>query len=115
MFKHLNVLKEDCSKFSKCTEVCVCVCVLLTCFRSLFFSLQNLEMQHGSLLALGFTVGRYLSKRKMKIVELHGIEDRNTILAPEQDQLIKSTTETIGQSAYLHFPCVLVPFCSRWF
>lgn len=72
-------------------------------------------MQHGSLLALGFTVGRYLSKRKMKIVELHGIEDRNTIVAPEQDQMIKSTTETIGQSAHLHFPCVLGPFCLRWF
>uniref|UniRef100_A0A8D0E6M2 Ecm29 proteasome adaptor and scaffold n=1 Tax=Salvator merianae TaxID=96440 RepID=A0A8D0E6M2_SALMN len=57
---------------------------------------HNLEMQHGSLLALGFTVGRYLSKRKARMGELHELRDANTIVVPEQEQLIKSTTETIG-------------------
>ncbi|XP_058024517.1 proteasome adapter and scaffold protein ECM29 isoform X1 [Ahaetulla prasina] len=73
---------------------------------------HNLEMQHGSLLALGFTVGRYLSKRKMKIVELHGIEERNTIVAPEQDQLIKSTTETIGSFLDSTSPLLAIAACT---
>ncbi|XP_063151047.1 proteasome adapter and scaffold protein ECM29 [Candoia aspera] len=73
---------------------------------------HNLEMQHGSLLALGFTVGRYLSKRKMKIVELHGIEDPNTIVAPEQDQLIKSTTETIGSFLDSTSPLLAIAACT---
>ncbi|XP_039184910.1 proteasome adapter and scaffold protein ECM29 isoform X2 [Crotalus tigris] len=73
---------------------------------------HNLEMQHGSLLALGFTVGRYLSKRKMKTVELHGIEDPNTIVAPEQDQLIKSTTETIGSFLDSTSPLLAIAACT---
>ncbi|XP_070598537.1 proteasome adapter and scaffold protein ECM29 isoform X1 [Erythrolamprus reginae] len=73
---------------------------------------HNLEMQHGSLLALGFTIGRYLSKRKMKIVELHGIEDRNTIVAPEHDQLIKSTTETIGSFLDSTSPLLAIAACT---
>ncbi|KAM3848880.1 proteasome adapter and scaffold protein ECM29 isoform 2-T2 [Vipera latastei] len=73
---------------------------------------HNLEMQHGSLLALGFTVGRYLSKRKMKIVELDSIEDPNTIVAPEQDQLIKSTTETIGSFLDSTSPLLAIAACT---
>ncbi|POI34563.1 hypothetical protein CIB84_001685 [Bambusicola thoracicus] len=54
------------------------------------------EVQHGSLLALGFTIGRYLAKGKIRAMELRDIEQPNTAVMPEQDQLIKSTTETIG-------------------
>lgn len=53
-------------------------------------------MQHGSLLALGFTVGRYLAKGKIRTMELHDVEQPNIAVMPEQEQLIKSTTETIG-------------------
>ncbi|XP_062985256.1 proteasome adapter and scaffold protein ECM29 isoform X2 [Elgaria multicarinata webbii] len=73
---------------------------------------HNLEMQHGSLLALGFTVGRYLSKKKMRMVELHGLEDPNTIVLPEQDQLIKSTTETIGSFLDSTSPLLAVAACT---
>ncbi|KAM8983778.1 proteasome adapter and scaffold protein ECM29 isoform 3-T3 [Ara ararauna] len=54
------------------------------------------EVQHGSLLALGFTVGRYLAKGKCRTRELHNIEQPNTAIMPDQEQLIKSTTEIIG-------------------
>ncbi|NXD27831.1 ECM29 protein, partial [Spelaeornis formosus] len=54
------------------------------------------EVQHGSLLALGFTVGRYLAKGKIRRMELHDTEQPNTSVIPEQEQLIKLTTETIG-------------------
>lgn len=37
-----------------------------------------------------------MAKRKTRTVELHGIEQANTAVMPEQEQLIKSTTETIG-------------------
>uniref|UniRef100_A0A8D2L4M6 Ecm29 proteasome adaptor and scaffold n=1 Tax=Varanus komodoensis TaxID=61221 RepID=A0A8D2L4M6_VARKO len=73
---------------------------------------HNLEMQHGSLLALGFTVGRYLSKRKTRMVELHDLEDPNTIVVPEQDQLIKSTTETIGSFLDSTSPLLAVAACT---
>nr|XP_060618484.1 proteasome adapter and scaffold protein ECM29 isoform X1 [Anolis sagrei ordinatus] len=73
---------------------------------------HNLELQHGSLLALGFTVGRYLSKRKTGMVELHDLEDPNTIIAPEQDQLIKSTTETIGSFLDSTSPLLAVAACT---
>jgi len=48
------------------------------------------------LLALGFTLGRYLAKGKIRTMELHDIEQPNTAVMPEQEQLIKLTTETIG-------------------
>ncbi|XP_042307801.1 proteasome adapter and scaffold protein ECM29 isoform X4 [Sceloporus undulatus] len=73
---------------------------------------HNLEMQHGSLLALGFTVGRYLSKRKTRMVEFHDLEDPNTIIVPEQDQLIKSTTETIGSFLDSTSPLLAVAACT---
>ncbi|XP_061488079.1 proteasome adapter and scaffold protein ECM29 isoform X5 [Rhineura floridana] len=73
---------------------------------------HNLEMQHGSLMALGFTVGRYLSKRKTRMVELHNLGDPNTIVAPEQDQLIKSTTETIGSFLDSTSPLLAVAACT---
>ncbi|KAJ7335387.1 hypothetical protein JRQ81_013328 [Phrynocephalus forsythii] len=73
---------------------------------------HNLEMQHGSLLALGFTVGRYLSKRKTRMVELHDLEDTNTIIAPEHDELIKSTTETLGSFLDSTSPLLAVAACT---
>lgn len=73
---------------------------------------HNLEMQHGSLLALGFTVGRYLSKRKSRVAELHDLEDPNTIVSPEQDQMIKTTTETIGSFLDSTSPLLAVAACT---
>ncbi|XP_060093139.1 proteasome adapter and scaffold protein ECM29 [Heteronotia binoei] len=73
---------------------------------------HNLEMQHGSLLALGFTVGRYLSKRKARMVEMHDLEQPDTIVVPEQDQLIKSTTVTIGSFLDSTSPLLAIAACT---
>ncbi|TRZ18499.1 hypothetical protein HGM15179_008603 [Zosterops borbonicus] len=69
------------------------------------------EVQHGSLLALGFTVGRYLAKGKIRAMELHDIEQPNTSVMPEQEQLIKSTTETIGSFLDSTSPFLVVGAC----
>uniref|UniRef100_A0A8C4UG18 Ecm29 proteasome adaptor and scaffold n=1 Tax=Falco tinnunculus TaxID=100819 RepID=A0A8C4UG18_FALTI len=70
------------------------------------------EVQHGSLLALGFTVGRYLAKGKIRTMELHDIEHPNTAVMPEQEQLIKSTTETIGSFLDSTSPFLVVAACT---
>ncbi|KFP77947.1 Proteasome-associated protein ECM29, partial [Acanthisitta chloris] len=70
------------------------------------------EVQHGSLLALGFTVGRYLAKRKIRSMELHDIEQPNTAVMPEQEQLIKATTETIGSFLDSSSPFLVVAACT---
>ncbi|XP_066037538.1 proteasome adapter and scaffold protein ECM29 isoform X3 [Chamaea fasciata] len=69
------------------------------------------EVQHGSLLALGFTVGRYLAKGKIRTMELHHIEQPNTSVMPEQEQLIKLTTETIGSFLDSTSPFLVVGAC----
>ncbi|XP_035746663.1 proteasome adapter and scaffold protein ECM29 isoform X1 [Egretta garzetta] len=70
------------------------------------------EVQHGSLLALGFTVGRYLAKWKIRTMELPDIEQPNTAVMPEQEQLIKSTTETIGSFLDSTSPFLVVAACT---
>ncbi|NWI89256.1 ECM29 protein, partial [Pitta sordida] len=70
------------------------------------------EVQHGSLLALGFTVGRYLAKGKIRTMELHDIEQPNTAVMPEQEQLIKATTETIGSFLDSTSPFLVVAACT---
>uniref|UniRef100_A0A8C5X4T0 Ecm29 proteasome adaptor and scaffold n=1 Tax=Malurus cyaneus samueli TaxID=2593467 RepID=A0A8C5X4T0_9PASS len=70
------------------------------------------EVQHGSLLALGFTVGRYLARGKIRTMELHDIEQPNTAVMPEQEQLIKSTTETIGSFLDSTSPFLVVGACT---
>jgi proteasome component ECM29 len=47
------------------------------------------------LLALGFTVGRYLAKKKMRMTEQQEREADADFL-PDQEELIQSATETIG-------------------
>ncbi|OXB77147.1 UNVERIFIED_CONTAM: hypothetical protein H355_014718 [Colinus virginianus] len=69
--------------------------------------IRSPEVQHGSLLALGFTIGRYLAKGKIRAMELHDIEQPNTAVMPEQEQLIKSTTETIDLKVNDVVPWVL--------
>uniref|UniRef100_A0A8C8RHE2 Ecm29 proteasome adaptor and scaffold n=1 Tax=Pelusios castaneus TaxID=367368 RepID=A0A8C8RHE2_9SAUR len=73
---------------------------------------HSLEIQHGSLLALGFTVGRYLAKRKTRMMEMHDIEEPNIVVMPEHDQLIKNTTETIGSFLDSTSPLLAVAACT---
>uniref|UniRef100_F6V3J1 Ecm29 proteasome adaptor and scaffold n=1 Tax=Monodelphis domestica TaxID=13616 RepID=F6V3J1_MONDO len=69
------------------------------------------EIQHGSLLALGFTVGRYLAKKKTKVADLQDTET-NTAYLPEQEQLIQSTTETIGSFLDSTSPLLAIAACT---
>uniref|UniRef100_A0A8D0SNU8 Proteasome adapter and scaffold protein ECM29 n=1 Tax=Sus scrofa TaxID=9823 RepID=A0A8D0SNU8_PIG len=69
------------------------------------------EIQHGSLLALGFTVGRYLAKKKMKMAEQQGVET-NADFLPEQEELIQSATETIGSFLDSTSPLLAIAACT---
>uniref|UniRef100_A0A2K6FEV9 Ecm29 proteasome adaptor and scaffold n=1 Tax=Propithecus coquereli TaxID=379532 RepID=A0A2K6FEV9_PROCO len=69
------------------------------------------EIQHGSLLALGFTVGRYLAKKKMRIAEQQDPE-RNADFLPEQEELIQSATEIIGSFLDSTSPLLAIAACT---
>uniref|UniRef100_F6S581 Proteasome adapter and scaffold protein ECM29 n=1 Tax=Equus caballus TaxID=9796 RepID=F6S581_HORSE len=69
------------------------------------------EIQHGSLLALGFTVGRYLAKKKMKMAEQQDVET-NADFLPEQEELIQSATETIGSFLDSTSPLLAIAACT---
>ncbi|XP_040273233.1 proteasome adapter and scaffold protein ECM29 [Bufo bufo] len=53
---------------------------------------HNPEAQHGSLLALGYLIGRYLDGTKTK----KDMQDMQSGLLPEQDETIQACVETIG-------------------
>ncbi|XP_027964466.1 proteasome adapter and scaffold protein ECM29 isoform X4 [Eumetopias jubatus] len=69
------------------------------------------EIQHGSLLALGFTVGRYLAKKKMRMAEQQDLETDADFL-PEQEELIQSATETIGSFLDSTSPLLAIAACT---
>ncbi|XP_038626132.1 proteasome adapter and scaffold protein ECM29 isoform X2 [Tachyglossus aculeatus] len=73
---------------------------------------HSLEIQHGSLLALGFTVGRYLAKKKTGTVAPQDLEETNAAFLPDQEQLIQSTTETIGSFLDSATPLLVVAACT---
>lgn len=53
-----------------------------------------------------------MAKRKVRAMELHDIEQPNTAVMPEQEELIKLTTETIGNfppKTLLHVTVVFQP------
>ncbi|XP_069812868.1 proteasome adapter and scaffold protein ECM29-like, partial [Dendropsophus ebraccatus] len=56
---------------------------------------HNPEAQHGSLLALGYLIGRYLDLSRTK-KEQTGIKQMEPLPLPEQDETIKACVETIG-------------------
>jgi len=72
---------------------------------------QSPEIQHGSLLALGFTVGRYLAKKKMRMAEQQDLETDADFL-PEQEELIQSATETIGSFLDSTSPLLAIAACT---
>ncbi|KAM8960529.1 proteasome adapter and scaffold protein ECM29 [Pelodytes ibericus] len=54
------------------------------------------EAQHGSLLALGYLIGRYLAKSHGGDVELQDLEPNEPVYMPDQDEIIQTCVETIG-------------------
>ncbi|XP_036288897.1 proteasome adapter and scaffold protein ECM29 isoform X9 [Pipistrellus kuhlii] len=69
------------------------------------------ETQHGSVLALGFTIGRYLAKKKMRMAEQQDLET-NAGFLPEQEELIQSATETIGSFLDSTSPLLAIAACT---
>ncbi|XP_012878678.1 PREDICTED: proteasome-associated protein ECM29 homolog [Dipodomys ordii] len=69
------------------------------------------EIQHGSLLALGFTVGRYLAKKKMRMAEHQDLEADASFL-PDQEELIQTATETIGSFLDSTSPLLAIAACT---
>lgn len=69
------------------------------------------EVQHGSLLALGFTVGRYLAKKRVRMAEQHDLETDDDLL-PEQEEVIRSATETIGSFLDSTSPLLAIAACT---
>ncbi|XP_053321854.1 proteasome adapter and scaffold protein ECM29 [Spea bombifrons] len=57
---------------------------------------HNPEAQHGSLLALGYLIGRYLAKARRADGELHDLEKAESATMSEQAEIIQTCVETIG-------------------
>ncbi|KAK2816960.1 hypothetical protein Q5P01_025151 [Channa striata] len=51
------------------------------------------ETQHGAILALGYMVGRYMSKKK---AVTHKVEQQMSISSKDDDELVAMATKTIG-------------------
>ncbi|KAI3353260.1 hypothetical protein L3Q82_019800, partial [Scortum barcoo] len=56
------------------------------------------ETQHGAILALGYMVGRYMSKRKAVTSSdsMHDMGQQMSITCPEDDELVAMAIKTIG-------------------
>ncbi|XP_068090418.1 proteasome adapter and scaffold protein ECM29 isoform X2 [Hyperolius riggenbachi] len=57
---------------------------------------HNLEAQHGSILTLGYLIGRYLDKCQKSKEELQNFEQSNFVPVPNQNEIIQTCVETIG-------------------
>lgn len=63
-----------------------------------FVEPQSPETQHGAILALGYMVGRYMSKKKAVASSdsMHDMGQQMSITCPEDDGLVAMATKTIG-------------------
>ncbi|XP_063311357.1 proteasome adapter and scaffold protein ECM29 [Pelobates fuscus] len=57
---------------------------------------HNPEAQHGSLLALGYLIGRYLAKSFKHNIEMQDLEQSKSAPLPDQNEMIQTCVETIG-------------------
>ena len=60
-----------------------------------FVELQSPETQHGAILALGYMVGRYMSRKK-SATSTHDMGQPMNIVSQEDDELVAMATKTIG-------------------
>lgn len=63
-----------------------------------FVSPQSPETQHGAILALGYMVGRYMSRKKAVTSSdsTHDMGQPMSITSQDDDQLVAMATKTIG-------------------
>ncbi|KAM9329749.1 proteasome adapter and scaffold protein ECM29 [Gastrophryne carolinensis] len=57
---------------------------------------HNLEAQHGSILALGYLIGRYLDKCQKRKEKLRDLDRFDSVPIPDQSETIQNCVETIG-------------------
>lgn len=64
----------------------------------IFVEPQSPETQHGAILALGYMVGRYMSKKKAVTSSKTSpnMEQQMSITSQEDDELVSMATKTIG-------------------
>ncbi|MFT7807466.1 proteasome-associated protein ECM29 homolog [Arapaima gigas] len=71
------------------------------------------ESQHGAILALGYMVGRYLSKTKaLRARDTHGEGQTMSSIPQEVEELISSATKTIGSFLDSSSPILTVAACT---
>lgn len=63
-----------------------------------FVEPQSPETQHGAILALGYMVGRYMSKKKAVTSSdaTHNMGQQMNISSQEDDDLVAMATKTVG-------------------
>lgn len=68
------------------------------------FDLQSPETQHGAILALGYMVGRYMSRKKHVTSSESAHNKGQQLKLPylEDDELLPMATKTIGIKILLH-------------
>lgn len=66
--------------------------------------LQSPETQHGAILALGYMVGRYMSRKKLVTSSDSAQNKVQQLKLPplEDDQLVPMATKTIGVEIFAH-------------
>lgn len=67
-----------------------------------FVEPQSPETQHGAVLALGYMVGRYMSKKKAGD-STHNMEQQMCITSQGDDELVAMATKTIGKLFFSTF------------
>ncbi|XP_041077323.1 proteasome adapter and scaffold protein ECM29 isoform X1 [Polyodon spathula] len=70
------------------------------------------ETQHGAILALGYMVGRYLAKKKVSAAIQNQELPMITRSLPEDEELIRSATNTIGSFLDSPSPLLTVAACT---
>lgn len=68
-----------------------------------FIDPQSPETQHGALLALGYMVGRYMSKKKAAALgdSEHSMGPQMSVTSQEDDELVAMATKSIGMPFFL--------------
>ncbi|MGH0136940.1 UNVERIFIED_CONTAM: hypothetical protein FKN15_006873 [Acipenser sinensis] len=70
------------------------------------------ETQHGAILALGYLVGRYLARKKVSADIQNQEQPMITRSLPEDEELIRSATNTIGSFLDSPSPLLTVAACT---
>lgn len=90
MYATFSVLNLVCTLKSACLSFTYCICITLLN--------QSPETQHGAILALGYMVGRNMSRKKAvtSCDSSHNMRQQMSITSQKDDELVAMATKTIG-------------------